>query len=273
MGKKPRARDFHDRVAARYDTTYDEAYWDLFRAVGWELLKPRLPRQASAKVLDLGCGTGHWGLKLAKSGFHVTFVDESQSMLDVASRKAGSMGLEDRCRFVRADLCDMESTILGQEPGSFALAVAEGNPLSQVRDALKALGGIRKLLANGAPLCATVNNLSHALDHFAREGDMEALEKFVSHGRTQWLAHEKGERFDVTMYSAESLGKLLRKAGWNLDALYGRGVLPLREHAILLGDPAGRSRLLDIECGLARDPSHLGRASQLGFVATPLVNR
>lgn len=273
MGKKPRAKDFHNRVAARYDTTYDEAYWDLFRKVGWELLKPRLPRQAGAKVLDLGCGTGHWGLKMAKSGFQATFVDESQAMLDVASRKAGEMGLEGRCHFVRADLCELEASALGQEAGSFALAVAEGNPLSQVSDAMKALGGIRKLLADGASLCATVNNLSHALDHFAREGDLEALRKFAASGRTQWLAHEREERFDVTMYSSASLERLLVKGGWKIEAIHGRGVLPLREHQALLANGTDIRELVETELSLARDSSHLGRASQLGFVATPLANR
>lgn len=268
MAKKPRARDFHDRIAARYDTTYDEAYWELFRAVGWELLKPRLPRQAGARVLDLGCGTGFWGLKMAKSGFPTTFVDESAAMLDVAARKAGEMGIADRCRFVRADLCKLDESELASEEGMFSLAVAEGNPLSQVSDAARALTGVRKLLSPGAFLCATVNNLSHALEHFTREGDIVALRKFVDSGRTQWLAHEKGERFDVTMYSSESLTRLLKKTGWKLEALYGRGVLPLREHTGLFTGGGDRRELLELELSLARDPSHLGCASQLGFVAT-----
>jgi ubiquinone/menaquinone biosynthesis C-methylase UbiE len=42
------------------------------------------------EVLDLGCGTGNLSLRLAARGFHVTGVDLSPEMLDLARKRAPS---------------------------------------------------------------------------------------------------------------------------------------------------------------------------------------
>ncbi len=78
---------YHDRVAHRYDDIYDDAYWQWHDALTWDYLKPHLPRNLEDRVIDLGCGTGKWGLKLLQSGYHVTFLDISREMLDECRAK------------------------------------------------------------------------------------------------------------------------------------------------------------------------------------------
>src|SRR3954470_21642733 len=80
-------RRFHDRVASRYDSIYDDAYWDFHDRITWNHLKSFLPATPAAPTMDLGTGTGKWGLKLLKAGFAVTFADLSNNMLQEVRKK------------------------------------------------------------------------------------------------------------------------------------------------------------------------------------------
>src|SRR4051812_46381780 len=62
------SRKYHNRVARQYDQIYDDRYWEFHDELTWRAIKPHLPRDANGPCLDLGCGTGKWGLKLLKSG-------------------------------------------------------------------------------------------------------------------------------------------------------------------------------------------------------------
>src|SRR3954451_13302163 len=86
------SRRYHDRVARQYDSIYDDPYWEFHDELTWRTIKPHLPRDANAFCADLGCGTGKWGLKLLKSGFNVTFVDNSGSMIEQTRAKTEAMG-------------------------------------------------------------------------------------------------------------------------------------------------------------------------------------
>ena len=108
MASRSKNEAFHDRWAPRYDTAYeDDPYWRLYRTVTWNHLKPHLPRRLPARVLDLGCGTGEWGLRLLKSGFEVTFLDLSRGMLEQARRRVSEAGLSERAEFVKADIAEL----------------------------------------------------------------------------------------------------------------------------------------------------------------------
>src|SRR5437879_9479903 len=71
------SRRYHDRVARQYDAIYDDPYWEFHDEFTWRAIKPYVPRDLAAQCLDLGCGTGKWGLKLLKSGFATTFVEHA----------------------------------------------------------------------------------------------------------------------------------------------------------------------------------------------------
>src|SRR5215207_5352131 len=121
------SRRYHDRVARQYDSIYDDPYWHFHDELTWRMVKPHLPRDASAACADLGCGTGKWGLRLLKSGFATTFVDHAAAMVEQARQKAEELGPKaKRATFVVADIVDM-AQVASQ---SFALTVAMGDPLS-----------------------------------------------------------------------------------------------------------------------------------------------
>jgi arsenite methyltransferase len=79
-------RRFSDELAQRADTVLDHA----------ELAE-------GETVLDVGCGEGLIGFRALERGAgEVVFSDISDDLLDFCREAAARMGVEDRCRFVRA---------------------------------------------------------------------------------------------------------------------------------------------------------------------------
>jgi SAM-dependent methyltransferase len=59
------------------------------------------PAEENERLLDVGCGTGHWSAFFSRMGYRVTGVDVSPEMLDVA--RASVSG----CSFRQADVYDL----------------------------------------------------------------------------------------------------------------------------------------------------------------------
>jgi SAM-dependent methyltransferase len=162
MARHQPNRKYHDRVASKYERIYGDAYWQWHDALTWEYLKPHLPRDLRAPVLDLGCGSGKWGRKFLKSGYTVTFVDLSPKMLDEARRLAAeNEGLE-RANFLHADLMDLSAL----PEATFAYAVALGEPLGCASEPAQAARQIARCLVAGGLLTATVDNRVACVDHY-----------------------------------------------------------------------------------------------------------
>lgn len=260
---RPPVRRYHDRVAGKYDDIYADAFWIWHHTLTWEYLKPFLPADQSTPVLDLGCGTGEWGLRLLKSGYAVTFVDISPPMLDQARRKASEMGLEKRASFIQADLMELQPLGTGQ----FALATAFGEPLGSTRKPAGALKEIRRVLTDDGVFVATLDNRLAAIDYFLQRGDVGELEQFLRTGRTHWLTRERSEQFELHTFTAAQARKLFQKAGFEVLSVLGKTVLPMRAHRELLEDPAVARRWARIEKRLAKDSDAIGRAPHLQIAA------
>lgn len=85
------------RYARFYDALYrDKDYRGECRYL--ERIFAKYSRYPVKKVLDLGCGTGGHSLLLARSGYEVTGIDLSPSMLAEAREKARSSGIHLRLR-------------------------------------------------------------------------------------------------------------------------------------------------------------------------------
>ena len=191
--RKSAVQRYHDRVAGKYDDIYDDAYWQWHDAVTWDHLKVHLPSDQSRPVLDLGCGTGKWAMKLLKSGFSVTCVDLSGRMLERTRRKLETSGLQDRAAFVQADLIDLSAL----PAGGFSFAVALGEPIGCTATPAKALKQIRRCLVEGGTLIATFDNRWAAVDYFMERGSPDELEAFLKTGRTHWLTRDAAEQFPI----------------------------------------------------------------------------
>lgn len=94
------------------------AFWSLYGRFAWDAQNPswrqaqvehvvdmlaQRRRRADERVLDAGCGTGHYAVALAQAGFQVLGIDYAAGMLAHAqARLTGALG--DRLAFQRMDL-------------------------------------------------------------------------------------------------------------------------------------------------------------------------
>lgn len=251
---------YHDHVANIYDDMYRKnPYWDFYHEVSWNHLKEFLPRDLSVNCHDVGCGTGIYGLKLLKAGFHVLFSDLSQKMLDQAMRKVEEAGYEDRATFKKIDMADMSML----DDASFGFICAQGDPLSLCAKPKKAVREIARTLAPGGAAVLSVDNRTSGYAHYLEKEDLQGLLGFHKTGTLTWLAERKDERFPYQTFSHDDMAALARSAGLEPVSIIGKTVLPVRKHPEMLRDPKAYRALVKVEKKLAKQPANLGSAAHL----------
>src|SRR6266481_8359925 len=84
-----------DKYAAYLETPEGRLRCDLAFANLQDYL-PLPQTKLSLRALDLGCGTGAAAVRLARLGIHITLLDSSPAMLDIAKRAAQEAGVTDK---------------------------------------------------------------------------------------------------------------------------------------------------------------------------------
>jgi len=85
--KEPTRFDF-DCVADTYDDWYETAKGSVYDQLEKKAISKYLLRNVQGKkLLEVGCGTGHWSQFFSEFGFEVTGVDISERMINVAKSK------------------------------------------------------------------------------------------------------------------------------------------------------------------------------------------
>ena len=228
------------------------------------MIKPFLPRNANAACADLGCGTGKWGLKLLKSGFPTTFLDNSAAMIEQVRPKLEAMGNRaSKGTLVVSDIVSMPELA----SDTFELLVAMGDPLSICSDPKSAVREMARVLKAGGITIATADNKLAAIDHYVERGSIDALEDFVKSGKTNWLTADERERFELFTFTPASLRRLFESNGFEVIEVAGKTVIPARQNRKLLQQEGAADRLLRLEMELAKDPASAGRCAHLQIVA------
>jgi ubiquinone/menaquinone biosynthesis C-methylase UbiE len=263
------SRRYHDRVARQYDAIYDDdAYWQFHDELTWRSIKPHIPRDLSSQCLDLGCGTGKWGLRLLKTGLATTFVDHAAAMIEQTRAKLDALGPKaKKATLLVADIIDLSAL----PSDTFSLTLAMGDPLSICSDAARAVREMHRITKPGGVVIATADNKLAALDHYIERGSLDTLEDFVHTGRTNWLTADERERFELTTFTPASLQKVFEKVGFEVIDLMGKTILPIRQSKALLGKPDAIERLLKLESELARDPTAAARAGHLQVIVRKIA--
>jgi ubiquinone/menaquinone biosynthesis C-methylase UbiE len=262
------SRRYHDRVARQYDAIYDDVYWKFHDRLTWEAIKPYLPREASARCCDLGCGTGKWGAKLLKSGFATTFVDNSAAMIEKTREKLATLGPHGKKgTLLVADMIDLSAL----QENQFDLILAMGDPLSICSDAATAVREMHRIARPGGIVIATADNKLAGLEHYLSRADIDGLETYLRTGRTNWLTDNEHERFELTTFTPADLEKLFDRSGFEIARLTGKTILPIREFKELLQRPETFERLMNLESELSRDRAAAARAGHLQIVARKTV--
>ncbi len=84
---------FDKKAASEYDSWYESKMGSFIDEVETKAAFDLFQPQSGEKVLDIGCGTGNFSIKLAKRGCKVIGIDISQVMLEEAKKKAKNNNL------------------------------------------------------------------------------------------------------------------------------------------------------------------------------------
>lgn len=90
-------------VFATYASYYDSIYEDKNYEAECDFIEEIFNKFAESKVkiiLDLGCGTGNHAFPLARRQYHITGIDLSQNMINIAARKAEESDVKDNLHFL-----------------------------------------------------------------------------------------------------------------------------------------------------------------------------
>jgi ubiquinone/menaquinone biosynthesis C-methylase UbiE len=267
MSRKERnaSQRYHDRVAPQYDTMYEDAFWEFHDRVTWNHLKHYLPK-TNAPAMDLGCGTGKWGLKLLKMGFPITFVDHSEQMLAQVREKLAVWAAQPdlASKAAKATVRQADALDLSAFPREhFALVVGMGDVVSICSDPAKCLGQVAAALQPGGMFVFTVDNALAAIDHFVETGNVDALAGFIKTGRTHWLTSSREEQFEVQMFRPSQIEHLAQSRGLDVLSRIGKTVIPARRNKKFFEKEGNIEQLVQLEAMLAAEPAALARASHI----------
>lgn len=109
-----RTREFFHEYADRFNSIYSNRNTALNRLINLMFRKSMEMRYRKTlegcqpiqgkRVLDLGCGPGHYGIALARAGAgEVMGIDFAEGMIQLARQQAKVAGVDDRCTFVVRD--------------------------------------------------------------------------------------------------------------------------------------------------------------------------
>lgn len=265
MRDRDAVEKYHDRVAGIYDTIYDGSpYWEIVFDITWKHIKRFLPRSQPSRCLDVGCGTGRWGLKIIKSGFNCDFLDISHKMLDQVGKKLDKLPhIRNEPELFHTSLADMSMI----EDETYDFIVGQGDPLGSAGKPDRTLKEICRVLKPGGTMVMSIDNIYGGMFHFFKNDDIDGLEKFIKNGRTNWVTDDESEQYEVTAFTPARLRKMCEARGLEFLSLIGKTVLPLRRFRGMLEDKEGRERLQKLEEKLNSVEAMLGNAAHLEFAA------
>lgn len=139
-------------IASIYDklATFDYTAWSAWYKAVFE----RGSIQPGAHVLDAGCGTGKLTIELAKLGYHVTGMDTSQDMLNIA---LGNLRLEGlKLPLVHMDMREMA---LHKKADAIVSACDGVNYLTEKEDVMRFFQSAYMNLAKGGVLAFDISSL------------------------------------------------------------------------------------------------------------------
>lgn len=184
MTAKPDSDRFQSgahKYAAYLETTEGRLRCDLAFANLWDFLV--LPQSGrSLRGLDLGCGTGATAVRLARLGIHMTLLDSSSAMLDIAKRAARETGVDGKIALIQGDAAQ----VANQFPaGSFDVVLCH-NILEYVDDPNSVLSAAAKVLQSDSTRILSVLVRNWAGEVFkagVKSGDLGAAERNLT---TMW---------------------------------------------------------------------------------------
>jgi ubiquinone/menaquinone biosynthesis C-methylase UbiE len=170
-----------DKYAAYLETPEGRLRCDLaFANLQDFLVLPQSGR--SLRGLDLGCGTGASAVRLARLGIHMTLLDSSSAMLDIAKRAAREANVDGRIALNHGDAAQVADLF---PSGSFDVVLCH-NILEYVDDPNSVLSAAAKVLQGDSTGILSIlvrNRAGEVFKAAVKAGDLEAAERSLT---TMW---------------------------------------------------------------------------------------
>lgn len=249
------------RYAAYLDTPEGRLRTDLTYANLLDFLSTALESK-SLSALDLGCGTGASSVRLARLGIHVTLVDSSSGMIDLAERTIIDSGVREKIKFKIGDASRLEELFPDR---SFDIIVCH-NLLEYVDDPSAVLCGAVRLLRDSCALLSVLvrNQAGEVLKAALKTGDLAAAERNLS---AEW-GKESLYSGKVRLFTPESLEALLRDA--SLTVITRRGVRVIADYLQRdISQPVEWERILALERELCARSEFFGVARYMHYLVRP----
>jgi S-adenosylmethionine-dependent methyltransferase len=215
-----RFEDGANRYAAYLDTPEGRLRSDLT----FTNLQDFLPLQAkrSLRALDLGCGTGATAVRLARLGIHVTLLDSSPTMLDIAKRAAQEAGVTSKVEPRHGDATQLANLFSTR---SFDVILCH-NILEYCDDPEAVLRSASRALRDSSAILSVLvrNQACEVLKAAIQAGDLAAAEN----GLTAEWGQESLFGGRVRLFTSGSLRAMLTEA--SLAAIAERGVRVLSDY-------------------------------------------
>jgi len=220
-----------------------------------------LPKaNSSLYALDLGCGTGATAIRLAQLGVHVTLLDSSQAMLDIAKSAARDAGLEEKIALKHGDAAQVATLVPAR---SFDILLCH-NILEYVSDPGAVLRGAAQALRDSSAILSVLvrNRAGETLKAAIQAGDLAAAENSLT---AEW-GQESLYGGRVRLFNSDCLQTMLKAASLTVTA--ERGVRIIADY---LPSQVSRSdqyeRILELERKLGCRPEFAAVARYTHYLA------
>jgi S-adenosylmethionine-dependent methyltransferase len=214
-----------------------------------------LPRAtASLRALDLGCGTGANGLRLARLGYQVTLMDSSAAMLEIAKRAAQESDLGEKIETKQGD-ADRLAEVFAE--AAFDVILCH-NILEFVEEPGAVLHSAARALRNPSGILSVLvrNRAGEVLKAAILSGDVDSA---ANHLTAEW-GNEALYGGKLRLFTPEVTRSLLQTAA--LEVIAERGVRVVSDYLsprVSLKDEYERVFELERKLGSRPDFSAIAR--------------
>jgi len=223
----------YERLAAVYERLMQDAPYAPWQQFMQEIFQEHA-RIDIKEIADLGCGTGFVTRKLAKAGYRMTGIDQSENMLAYAA----SRDTDQQVRWIQQDLRELETIKADAAISMFDVM----NYITSPADVKQAFSRIWDMLAPGGVFLFDVHSMRHIEQDLAGQVFAEIYDDLsytwfceageeqgeVFHDLTFFTKEpdsEKYDRFDEyhhqRTYSIDTYVSWLEGAGFQVSGVYG----------------------------------------------------
>jgi len=217
----------------------------------------------SLRALDLGCGTGATAVRLARLGIHMTLLDSSSAMLDIAKREAREAGVDEKIALKHGDAAQVGKLF---PAGSFDVVLCH-NILEYVDDPNVVLSSAAQVLRSDSTRIGILsvlvrNQAGEVLKAGIEAGDLGAAERNLTAG---W-GYESLFGGRVRLFTLDSLQVMMK--GASLTVAAERGVRVISDY---LPSQVSRreeyERIFELERKLGSRPEFAAVARYIQIIA------